>query len=49
MTIALRKILELFLTRRFDAHYANLQVFALLYEKHFAHQKVFKSPECEDP
>ena len=41
MTIALHKILELFLTRRFDARYANLQIFALLYKKHFAHQKVF--------
>ena len=48
MTIALRKILELFSTRRFDARYANLQIFALLYKKHFAYQKVFKSPESED-
>ena len=40
MTIALRKILELFSTRRFDARYANLQILALLYKKHFAHQKV---------
>ena len=43
MTISLRKILELFSTRRFDARYANLQIFALLYKKHFANQKVFKS------
>ena len=47
MTIALRKIA--LSTRRFDARYKNLQIFALLYKKHFARQKVFKSPECEDP
>ena len=41
--MSLRKILELFSTRRFDARYANLQIFALLYKKHFANQKVFKS------
>ena len=49
MTIALHKLLELFSTRRFDARYANLQIFALLYKKHFAHQRVSKSPESEDP